>query len=71
VHRTGGREVDARADEFFAVFERAAAALEAALEIDGLRGRRKGCGSCRLQRGLSISYRAVRLSGATGVDLEP
>lgn len=34
VHRAGGREVDARADEFFAVFVRAGAALEAALEID-------------------------------------
>jgi class 3 adenylate cyclase len=30
VHRAGGREVDARADEFFAVFARAPAALEAA-----------------------------------------
>jgi class 3 adenylate cyclase len=36
----GGREVDARADEFFAVFERAGAALEAALAIQrGLTGR--------------------------------
>ena len=33
VHRAGGREVDARADEFFAVFARAPAALEAALVI--------------------------------------
>jgi class 3 adenylate cyclase len=33
VHQTGGREVDARADEFFAVFDRAPAALEAALAI--------------------------------------
>jgi class 3 adenylate cyclase len=33
VHRAGGREVDARADEFFAVFERAPAALETALAI--------------------------------------
>ena len=38
VHRAGGREVDARADEFFAVFVRAADALEAALAIErGLR----------------------------------
>ncbi|MDP8958188.1 MAG: adenylate/guanylate cyclase domain-containing protein [Actinomycetota bacterium] len=29
----GGREIDARADEFFAVFERAAAAIEAALTV--------------------------------------
>lgn len=40
VHRAGGREVDARADEFFAVFVRASAALEAALAIErGLRTR--------------------------------
>ena len=31
VHQAGGREVDARADEFFAVFERAPAALQAGL----------------------------------------
>jgi class 3 adenylate cyclase len=34
MHRAGGREVDARADEFFAVFDRASAALEAALAIE-------------------------------------
>jgi len=34
VGRVGGREVDARADEFLAVFDRAPAALEAALEIE-------------------------------------
>jgi class 3 adenylate cyclase len=40
VNRAGGREVDARADEFFAVFVRASAALEAALAIErGLRTR--------------------------------
>jgi class 3 adenylate cyclase len=40
MHRAGGREVDARADEFFAVFVRASAALEAAVEIErGLRSR--------------------------------
>ncbi len=33
MHRAGGREVDARADEFFGVFVRAQAALEAALAI--------------------------------------
>jgi class 3 adenylate cyclase len=33
VHHTGGREVDARGDEFFAVFVRASDALEAALGI--------------------------------------
>ena len=40
VSRAGGREIDARADEFFAVFERAAAAIEAAAAIQrALRGR--------------------------------
>jgi class 3 adenylate cyclase len=34
VDRAGGREVDARADEFFAVFDRAPAALETALAIE-------------------------------------
>ena len=34
LHSAGGREVDARADEFFAVFRRAPAALEAALLIE-------------------------------------
>jgi len=33
VSRGGGREIDARADEFFAVFERPAAALEASVAI--------------------------------------
>jgi class 3 adenylate cyclase len=33
VLRGGGREVDARADEFFAVFERAIAAVEAAMSV--------------------------------------
>src|SRR5207302_1306880 len=40
VGRVGGREVDARADEFLAVFDRAPAALKAALEIErGVQGR--------------------------------
>ncbi|MGH7332661.1 MAG: adenylate/guanylate cyclase domain-containing protein [Candidatus Rokuibacteriota bacterium] len=40
VQRVGGREVDARADEFFAVFDRAPAALAAALAIERtVRGR--------------------------------
>src|SRR5439155_16786089 len=33
VRRAGGREVDARADEFFAVFERVVSAIEAAMVI--------------------------------------
>ena len=40
VSRVGGREVDARADEFFAVFDRAPKALEAALSIARAAGAR-------------------------------
>src|SRR5881397_541665 len=40
VLRASGREIDARADEFFAVFERAAAAIEAAVAIQRALGRR-------------------------------
>jgi class 3 adenylate cyclase len=39
VLRASGREIDARADEFFAVFERAAAAIEAAVTIQRELGR--------------------------------
>jgi len=45
VSRAGGREIDARADEFFAVFERAVDAIEAAAAIQrapGERGRPDG-----------------------------
>ena len=38
--RAGGREVDARADEFFAVFDRAPAALETAIRIERALGDR-------------------------------
>ena len=40
VGRAGGREIDARADELFAVFERAAAAVEAAVAIQRELGKR-------------------------------
>jgi class 3 adenylate cyclase len=40
VLRASGREIDARADEFFAVFERAAAAVEAAAAIQRALGNR-------------------------------
>ncbi len=41
VLRGGGREIDARADEFFAVFERVAAAVEAAVAIQHELGERR------------------------------
>jgi class 3 adenylate cyclase len=40
VSRGSGREIDARADEFFAVFDRAAAAVEAAVAIQRALGKR-------------------------------
>jgi class 3 adenylate cyclase len=40
VLRASGREIDARADEYFAVFERAAAAIEAAVAIQRALGKR-------------------------------
>jgi class 3 adenylate cyclase len=40
VSRATGREIDARADEFFAVFERARAAIEAAVAIEHALGNR-------------------------------
>jgi class 3 adenylate cyclase len=57
VHRARGREVDARADEFFAVFVRASDALEAALGIErGLRSR-------AWPEGVSVRVRAGIHSG--------
>src|SRR5207237_1340038 len=40
VSRAGGREIDARADEFFAVFERAGGAVEAAVAVQRALGGR-------------------------------
>jgi len=40
IRRAGGSEIDARADEFFAVFERAAAAVETAVAVQRELGRR-------------------------------
>jgi class 3 adenylate cyclase len=41
VTRADGREIDARADEFFAVFERAADAVQAAADIQRTLGRKR------------------------------
>jgi class 3 adenylate cyclase len=60
VSRASGREIDARADEFFAVFERATAAAEAAVAIQRELGSRTWTddladsrGAPRLRRGAS------------------
>ena len=57
VTRAGGHEIDARADEFFAVFERAAAAMDAAVAIQ--RGLGNGAGA----DGLEIRVRVGIHSG--------
>jgi class 3 adenylate cyclase len=54
--RAGGREIDARADEFFGVFERPAAAIEAAVAIQ------RELGSGRLD-GLDVRIRVGIHSG--------
>ncbi|HEY3066166.1 MAG TPA: adenylate/guanylate cyclase domain-containing protein [Methylomirabilota bacterium] len=57
VLRASGREIDARADEFFAVFERAAAAIEAAVAIQRELGKRARTG------GVEVSVRVGIHSG--------
>jgi class 3 adenylate cyclase len=69
VHRTSGREVDARADEFFAVFDRAPAALEAALAIHRtLRGRAWPDGvDVRVRAGIHSGRPTLTDSGYVGL----
>ena len=51
VKRAGGREVDARADEFFAAFEQASAAVEAAVSIQ------RSIGTHAWPEGVSVQLR--------------
>ena len=69
VHRARGREVDARADEFFAVFVRAADGLEAALGIErGLRSRTWPEGvSVRVRAGLHSGRPTLTDAGYVGI----
>jgi class 3 adenylate cyclase len=69
VHRAGGREVDARADEFFAVFDRAPAALEAALGIERtVRGRAWPDGvQVRLRTGIHSGRPTLTDAGYVGL----
>jgi class 3 adenylate cyclase len=57
VSRAGGREIDSRADEFFAVFERAAGAVEAAVAIQ------RGVGERRWPDDLDVRLRIGIHSG--------
>jgi class 3 adenylate cyclase len=69
VHRAGGREVDARADEFFAVFDRAPAALKAALGIERtVRGRAWPDGvEVRLRTGIHTGRPTLTDAGYVGL----
>jgi len=69
VHRSGGREVDARADEFFGVFVRASDALEAALGIErGLRSRAWPEGVCvRVRAGIHSGRPTLTDTGYIGL----
>lgn len=69
VHRADGREVDARADEFFAVFVRASDALEAALGIErGLRSRAWPEGVCvRVRAGIHSGRPTLTDAGYVGL----
>ena len=69
VHRAGGREVDARADEFLGVFVRASDALEAALGIErGLRSRAwpEGVG-VRVRAGIHSGRPTLTDAGYVGI----
>ncbi len=69
VQRAGGKEVDARADEFFAVFKQPAGAVEAAIEIQrGLAARKwPNRASVRVRVGLHTGRPALTESGYVGV----
>ena len=49
MRRLGGREIDARADEFFAVFEQPAAAIETAVAVQRELGARKWVGGVEVR----------------------
>ena len=71
VRSAGGREVDARADDLFAVFERAPAALEAALAIQrAMRaGAWPGGSDVRLRIGLHRGRPALTDTGYVGLSV--
>src|SRR5262249_9744075 len=69
VTRGGGREIDARADEFFAVFERAAAAIEAAVEIQRELGARTWKAGVEVRVRVGIHCGRPTLSGAGYIGL--
>lgn len=71
VLRAGGREVDARADEFFAVFERTVAAIEAAVSIQLVLcdHRWPGGVECRVRAGIHSGRPTLTDSGYIGLSV--
>jgi class 3 adenylate cyclase len=65
----GGREVDARADEFFAVFERATSAIEAAVALQRVLGERTWPDrlECRVRVGIHSGHPNLTDSGYVGL----
>jgi class 3 adenylate cyclase len=71
VRRAGGREVDARADEFFAVFEQAPPAVESAVAVQLELARRSWPDQveCRVRVGLHSGRPILRDSGYIGLSV--
>jgi class 3 adenylate cyclase len=71
VLRAGGSEVDARADEFFGAFERAAAAIEAAVAIQRVLGERTWPDElqCRVRAGIHSGRPTLTDTGYIGLSV--
>jgi class 3 adenylate cyclase len=71
VVRGGGREVDARADEFFAVFEHAAPAIEAALAVQRTLSERRWPDDleCRVRAGIHSGRPTLAETGYIGLSV--
>jgi class 3 adenylate cyclase len=71
VLRAEGREVDARADEFFAVFERPVSAIEAAVSIERTLGERTWPDDleCRIRAGIHSGRPTLMDTGYIGLSV--
>lgn len=67
----GGKEVDARADEFFAAFTSAPAAVEAAVEMQRTLGQRSWPDDleCRVRAGIHSGHPTLTKTGYIGIDV--
>jgi class 3 adenylate cyclase len=69
VSRAGGQEIDARADEFFAVFERAASAMDAAVAIQRGLGNRPGADGLEIRVRVGIHSGRPKLTSVGYIGL--